>query len=113
MNVGHNPSAIFSESLGAAVSTASTPSVNPLKNVAKLAKLSFDEVIMLKLYYHWEGLSQPQLAERFGVSQSAVNMILKKKTYKNVVLNHMTKIPEQFHFETNNRYRDKKFKGHQ
>lgn len=112
MNV-NNVGANYAAALGTAVNVASTPSANPLKVVNGNAKLSYDEVIMLKLYHHWVGMQQTELSQRFNISPTAVNYILKKRSYKHVVLNHMTKIPEQFHVETNGIYRGKKFKGHQ
>lgn len=113
MNTIGNSASSFSASLGTAVNVASTPSANPLKVVNGNAKLTYDEVIMLKLYHHWVGMQQTELSQRFGISPTGVNYILKKRSYKHVVLNHMTKIPEQFHIETNGIYRGKKFKGHQ
>lgn len=112
MKVSHNPSVIFSEALGTAVGTAATPSVNPLKVVNGNSKLTYDEVLMLKLYYYLERMTSTELAKRFNISNTSVNMILKKKSYKNVVLNYMTKIPEQFHVETGGRWRTYKITGH-
>lgn len=97
--------------LRTAISMATTPSIVEPKPHHH-ARFTNDEVITMKLYYHWDHKTYRELAEMFDTDYNMVYNIINKKKYKNVPLNFMTKIPEEFHIQTNNKYRSFKVKGH-
>lgn len=101
-------------SLNTAINMASTPSTKNDGNskVTATARFTNDEVIMMKLYYHLDHKTYSELAVMFNTDYQMVYGIINKKKYKTVRLNFMTKIPEEFHEATNNKYRSFKVKGH-
>lgn len=97
--------------LSTAISMSSTPSTQEPSRHHR-ARFTNEEVVMIKLYYHWDHKTYNEIAEMYNTDYSLVYCIINKKKYKNVPLNFMTKIPEAFHEATNNMYRSFKVKGH-
>lgn len=103
-------SSMFTSALNTAINDSSMSHKNNVLH--RKSKLTYDEVIMIKLYYHLENMNASEIADKFNCSESTVFSIVKKRTHKNAPLNHMTKIPVLFHEETNNRWVGHKIKGH-
>lgn len=97
--------------LNTAVNMSSTPSTSDVKVKAN-AKFTNHDIIMMKLLYHWDNKTYRELAEMYNTDYQRVYSIINKKSYKEVPLNFMTKIPDEFHVLTNNKYRSFKIKGH-
>lgn len=89
-------------------STASTQDVKTRPN----ARYTKEEIITMKLLFHWDRKTYNELAEMYDTNYQSVYRIINKLKYKEVPLNHMTKIPESFHVLTNGKYRSFKVKGH-
>lgn len=103
---------IYTDSaLNTAIRMSSTPSTQSAKTRAN-ALFTNDEIITIKLYYHWDHKTYKELAEMYNTTYQSVYRIINKQKYKDVPLNFMTKIPESFHVLTNNKYRSFKIKGH-
>lgn len=103
---------IYTDSaLNTAIRMSSTASTQPVKT-RENARFTNDEIITMKLYYHWDRKTYKELAEMYNTSYQSVYRIINKKKYKEVPLNFMTKIPESFHVLTNGKYRSFKVKGH-
>ncbi|WP_416470171.1 hypothetical protein [Salmonella enterica] len=97
-------------SLNTSTNISSTPSVFEDKTHHR-SKLTREDVIMIKLYYHVDHMHKDVIAEKFNVGWLTIHKIVSGKSHKNIPLNFMTKIPERFHAETNYKYLDYKIKG--
>lgn len=103
---------IYTDSaLNTAIRMSSTTSTQPVKTNAN-ARFTNEEIITMKLLYHWDRKTYKELAEMYNTNYQSVYRIINKQKYKEVPLNHMTKIPESFHILTNSKYRSFKVKGH-
>lgn len=97
--------------LDTAVNISSTPSVH-VEPTHHRSKFTPHDIIMIKLLHHLDRRDKHELAEMYGVTPLCINDILRKHTHKNIPLNHMTKVPEEFHVMTNYKYFNYKIKGH-
>lgn len=103
---------IYTDSaLNTAIRMSTAPSTQEVK-MRPNARFSNEEIITMKLLYHWDRKSYKELAEMYGTQYQSVYRIINKMKYKEVPLNYMTKIPESFHVLTNGKYRSFKVKGH-
>jgi|AGFT01.1.fsa_nt_gi hypothetical protein len=97
--------------LATAVNMSSTPSVY-VEPTHHRSKFTPHDIIMIKLLHHFDRRDKNELAEMYNVAPLTIYKIIRQKTHKNIPLNHMTKVPEEFHVMTNYKYFNCKIKGH-